>query len=96
MDFKEQLKQLRDGISAKITTDMSTEEVNAYGDLLKQVDELGNEHQKFVDAHNELKDRYIESVKGYGTTDKPADDNAQQGKTFEQILSEIEQSSKKG
>ena len=96
MDFKEQLKQLRESISAKITTDMTTEEVNTYGDLLKQVDGLGEEHQKLVDSHNELKDRYIESVKGYGTKDKPAEETQGQEKTFEQILSEIEKNSKKG
>lgn len=96
MDFKEQLETLKTGIKEFITKDLPVEKVNQLGELVKKVDGLGEEHQKLVDAHSELKDRYIDSVKNYGTTDKPVDANQNQGKTLEQILSEIEQGSKKG
>lgn len=96
MNFKEQLESLKDGIKAFITNDLPVEKVNELGELVKKVDGIGEEHQKTEDALSELKDRYIDSVKHYGTSDKPVDNDEPQGKSLEQIMSEIEQNSKKG
>lgn len=95
MNFKEQLESLKDGIKAFMTNDLPVEKVNELGELVKKVDGIGEEHQKLEDAHSELKDRYIDSVKHYGTSDKPVEED-QQPKSFEQILSELEENSKKG
>ncbi len=96
MNFKEQIEALKDKVKGMITNDLSTEQVKAYGDLVEDIDKVGDAHQELVKEHSELKDLYIKSVKNYGTSDKPQNENDNKGKSFEEIMSEIGKESKKG
>lgn len=95
MNFKEQLEALKTRINGMITKDSSTEQVKAYGELKEEVEKLGQSHEELVKEHSELKDLYIQSVKNYGTSDKPVNE-PNKGTTFEEIMSDMENESKKG
>ena len=96
MNFKEQLEALKNKVKGMITNDLSTEQVKAYGDLVEDIDKVGDDHQELVKEHSELKELYIKSVKNYVTSEKPKNETENTGKSFEEIMSEIEKESTKG
>ena len=96
MNFKEQIEALKDKVKGMITNDLSTEQVKAYGELVEDIDKVGESHQELVKEHSELKDLYIKSVKNYVTSEKPKNETENTGKSFEEIMSEIGKESKKG
>lgn len=64
-DFKAQL----DGFIQK---DTPTEQITKIGEIKSQCDELEAAHKQTLDDYADLKDRYIQAVKNYGTDKAPA------------------------
>lgn len=88
--FSEILKDLNQYVDSLITKDTPTETITKLSELKEKTKELGDAHQQTLDDYAELKDRYIESVKHYGTPKVAPDDaSGNSEKTFEQIGAEI-------
>lgn len=88
--FNERLNELNQQLDSLITKDTPTDTITEIGKIKESVKELGDAHQQTLDDYGQLKDRYIDAVKGYGTGKAPAEDSTgQQEKTFEQIGAEI-------
>lgn len=88
--FNEIVNALNQKIDSLITKDTPTEQVAEIASLKDFTKELGDAHQQTLDDYANLKERYIESVKNYGTSTTPKDEsNSGQEKTFEQIGAEI-------
>ena len=85
--FKEQLEVVKASINALITKETPQEQIDSLVNISKQVDGLGESHQKTLDDYGALKDRYIESIKGFGSKATPSDDP--QEKSLEDIGKEI-------
>ena len=83
-DFKAQL----DGFIQK---DTPTEQITKIGELKSQCDELETAHKQTLDDYAELKDRYIDAVKSYGTGKAPSDDinDSQKEVSLEEIGAKI-------
>ena len=90
MKFSEILKSINDQLDSFITKDTPTEQITQIGKVKETLTELGKSHEQTLVDYSELKDRYIEAVKSYGTGKAPADEvDATQGKTMEEIGAEI-------
>ena len=88
--FSEILKSITDSLDGFITKDTPTDQITQIGKVKEQLTQLDDAHKQTLDDYGELKDRYIESIKHYGTGKAPAEANDdQQGKSFEQIGAEI-------
>ena len=91
MDFKQQLEAIKECINGLITSDTPTEQISQFGELKDKVDALGNAHQQTLDEFSQLKDRYIDAIKNYGTGKAPANETSsvQEEVSLEQIGAEI-------
>lgn len=90
MKFSEILKSINDQLDSFITKDTPTEQITQIGKVKETLTELGKSHEQTLVDYGELKDRYIEAVKSYGTGKAPANEvDANQGKTMEEIGAEI-------
>lgn len=87
--FKEQLEAILGEVNGLITKETPTDQITKFGQLKDDLKALGDSHQQTLDEYGELKDRYIESIKGFGTNTKPNDDTNKGEKTFEEIGAEI-------
>lgn len=90
MTFAEKIANIKSVIDNMITSETSVNDVAKFGDLKKSVDELQTDHDNMVKDYSQLKDRYIDAVKNYGTSTPPKDESSNDGeKTFEEIGKEI-------
>lgn len=89
--FQEQMEELKKSLNDLITKDTPTEQVTQIGNIKTQLDGLGESHQQTLKDYADLKDRYIDSVKNYGTAKAPANENDGEKKetTFEEIGADL-------
>ena len=88
--FSEILKSVNDQLDSFITKDTPTEQITQIGKVKEELTKLGDAHKQTLDDYGELKDRYIDAVKHFGTGKAPANEvDANQGKTMEEIGAEI-------
>ena len=87
--FNDILNELNRKVDSMITKDTPTEQITEFGQLKDQIKELGDAHQQTLDDYGQLKDRYIDAVKSYGTSKAPENDAIGQEKTLEEIGAEI-------
>ena len=91
MDFKQQLEAIKQQVNDFITSDMPTDQIDQLGKIKDQLDSLGEAHQQTLDEFGQLKDRYIDAVKNYGTGKEPntSDVGTGQEKTLEDLAQEL-------
>lgn len=73
MDFKETLNSIKSKIQAKITPEMSAEELENWNGILGEIDSLQESHNKVVTSEATLKDIVVRMVQTQGNADKPRD-----------------------
>lgn len=84
--FEDLANQLKEAIGNAITTDMSQEQITQFGELQKKVDGLVENHQNLEKEALSTKEKYIELVKGYGTSKLPVEDDTKpQPRSLEEI-----------
>lgn len=84
--FSEILNSIKDSLDGFITKDTPTDQITQIGKVKEQLTELSDAHKQTLDDYGELKDRYIESIKNYGTGKEPTSEiDSKQGKSFEEI-----------
>lgn len=72
--FKEQIDALKSSLKKGITKDTPVETINEIEANIKQVDAIAETHSKLEKDHSDLKDKYIQNVVNYGTTEEPKSD----------------------
>lgn len=90
--FAETLNVVKEHIKTLMTKEeISDKELDDLATLNGQVDELGRQHQELVDSNSKMKDKYIEAITNYGTTNLPKDEEQNSGaeKTFEQCAKDV-------
>ena len=88
MNFTEKMEELKKSISEMITSETPTSQVEKIGNIVKDLDELGDSHKQTLDELGKMKDLYIGVVKNYGTT-KPAEDDKPKEVSLEEIGRQI-------
>ena len=84
--FEELAQKLKEGIGNAITTEMSEEQITQFGELQKQVDGLIESHKNLEKEAISTKEKYIDLVKGFGTSKLPVDETAkEQPRSLEEI-----------
>lgn len=73
--FTEILKDLKAQMDGLITKDSPTDQITKVGKMKSTLDDMESAHKQTLDDYAELKDRYIDSVKNYGTGKAPTDVN---------------------
>ena len=73
--FQQKLEEMKKSLNDLITKDTPTEQVTQIGNIKAQLDGLGESHQQTLKDYADLKDRYIDSVKNFGTAKAPANEN---------------------
>lgn len=86
--FIDLINALKAELNKQITTDSSTEQIEAIDSLKKKVDDIESSHNELVEEHKKMKDLYIKNVVNYGSADKPKDENSTP-KTLEEIAKEV-------
>lgn len=88
--FSEILKEVQTSLDGLITKDTPTEQIAQIGKVKEQLTTLDNAHKQTLDDYGDLKDKYIEAVKNFGTGKAPTNEIDQpQGKSMEEIGAEI-------
>lgn len=88
--FQECLNLLKENIKTMMTKEnLPDEELNSFVELNKQVDELGKQHQELVESNAKMKDKYIEAITNYGTSDQNKEDKTEVPKTLEEIAQAV-------
>lgn len=88
MNFTEKMEELKKSISEMITSETPTNQVEKIGNIVKDLDELGDSHKQTLDELGKMKDLYIGAVKNYGTT-KPTEDDTPKEVSLEEIGRQI-------
>ena len=89
-NFSEILKEVQTSLDGLITNDTPTEKIAQIGKVKEQLTNLDTAHKQTLDDYGDLKDRYIEAVKNFGTGKAPTNEVDQnKGKSFEEIGAEI-------
>ena len=73
--FTEILNGLRAQLDGLITKESPTDQITKVGEIKATLDEMDSAHKQTLDDYAELKDRYIDAVKNYGTGKAPTDVN---------------------
>ena len=90
MKFSEILKSINSQLDSLITKDTPTEQIAQIGKVKEQLNELGKAHEQTLVDYGDLKDKYIEMVKNYGTGKAPANEvETEQDVSLEEIGAEI-------
>ena len=90
--IKEKMTAIKEFINAHITSDMSTEDINKYNDILKSCDGVIDESDLMEKDLKECKEALVHIVKGSGNSKKPPEitqEETQQPKSMEEIAQEI-------
>lgn len=69
--FTEIIKDFKAQLDGFIQKDTPTEQITKIGELKSQCEELEAAHKQTLDDYADLKDRYIDAVKNYGTDKAP-------------------------
>ena len=88
----ELIESLKKDILESVTTELTTEQSEKLVGFTKKLDEIGEEHKKTEDAYVDIKGKYIEGLKTFGTKVTPVDE--EKPKSLEEIAEEISKSSK--
>ena len=87
--FEELAEQMKASIDKLITTDMPQEQIAQMSALKDQVDGLKESHHKTEEEALKTKEKYIELVKGYGTSKAPEEVGGGQPRSLEQIADAV-------
>ena len=90
----DKIKALREGIQSLITEKSSVEEAERIGKLSAQIDSIEQEQNALIESKEELRKKYVESVKNAsfgGIPNSEVDDTPKKAKTFEECLAEAQQ-----
>ena len=89
--FSEILTEVNSMLDGLIDKESSTEQITNVGKVKEQLAELGKSHEQTLVDYGDLKDKYIEVVKNYGTGKAPANeiDDSSKEKSLEEIGAEI-------
>ena len=89
MTFKETTENLRAKMKAKISAEMSEDEMSEVNTFLSDLDELDNLHEKLVEENAKFKTTIVNMVVSQGNNEKPiAEDGEKTPKTMDQIIAE--------
>lgn len=89
MDY---IKTLRESIQSLITEKSSPEEAEKIGKLSVALDNLEQEQNALIESKEELRKKYVESVKNSAFGGKPISEipDTKPAKTFEECLAEAQ------
>lgn len=89
MKFSEKLDEIKKALDNQITSETPTATIDEIAKIKASVDELADIHQKQSDEYAQLKDRYIDAVKHYGTGSKPMEETPDGEVSLEKIGAQI-------
>lgn len=91
MPIRETMTTIKEFINNLITTEMSTEDINKYNDILKSCDDVINESDLKDKDLKDCKDTLVNIVKVSGNSKKPPEitKEEQKPKSMEEIAQEI-------
>lgn len=84
------LKAFKTDIQALVNKDSSAEDIEANSKLLAKIDEVEAEANKTIEDKQIITDKYLEAVRGVGSTEKPKDEpEANKPRSLEEITAEV-------
>lgn len=89
--FEETLSKISNDIKELMKEEnISDEKLSKLTGLNNDLKTLGDEHNKVAEKCIQYRDKYIDSITGYGTKADPKDDMGnKQGRTLEEIASDV-------
>lgn len=87
--FEELVAKAKASIDKVITTEMPQEQIAQISALKDDIDALAKSHNELADDALKTKEKYIELVKGYGTSKTPDPVEGATPKSLEEIAGEI-------
>lgn len=96
MTFKEKLDSLRARAKTHITPESSEEEIKAYNDILKDIDDIEKEHNDIVEVNSKYKDTIVNMVLNQGDGKTPVDEiEGAKPKGLDGLLAEFQEKENK-
>ena len=90
---KKALNELRENIKSKMSTDKDDKELASYGEMLQQCDTIEKSVDEMEKQQLEYREKYIESIKNYGTSSVPQTETKTH-RSLEEIAKEVISKSK--
>ena len=90
MGIKEKLDSLRARAKARIKPESTKEEIDAYNEIIKEIDEIEKEHNDVLSVNAKYKDTIVNMVLKEGNSETPHDE--EEGKSpqsMEEVLAEF-------
>lgn len=90
MGIKENLDSLRARAKAQIKPESTKEEIDAYNEIIKEIDEIEKEHNEVLSVNAKYKDTIVNMVLKEGNGETPKDE--EEGKSpqsMEEFLAEF-------
>lgn len=90
MGIKENLDSLRARAKAQIKPESTKEEIDAYNEIIKEIDDIEKEHNEVLSVNAKYKDTIVNMVLKEGNSETPKDE--EEGKSpqsMEEFLAEF-------
>lgn len=90
MGIKEKLDSLRARAKAQIKPESTKEEIDAYNEIIKEIDDIEKEHNEVLSVNAKYKDTIVNMVLKEGNSETPKDE--EEGKapqSMEEFLAEF-------
>ena len=90
MGIKEKLDSLRARAKARIKPESTKEEIDAYNEIIKEIDEIEKEHNDVLSVNAKYKDTIVNMVLKEGNSEPPKDeDEGKSPQSMEEFLAEF-------
>lgn len=88
--IKDSTNKVREFLKSKITSEMSTDEINSYQKMIEELDSIDNEDEKASQELTKCKDTIVTLVNKQGNANPPKDETGQQApRSLEEIAQSV-------